>query len=86
MKKTSLQVIHFILYNRNDYIVKDFYMKKYIKVGLVQAANIFELFIAGILALGVLFFTTQLVGSLFKSGILKHFIMPKNCWPELLPF
>ena len=54
-------------------------MKKYIKVGLVQAANILELFIAGILALGVLFFTTQLSVLYFKSGILKHFIMPKNC-------
>ena len=48
-------------------------MKKYIKVGLVQAANILELFIAGILALGVLFFTTQLVGSLFQIGNFEAF-------------
>lgn len=48
-------------------------MKKYIKVGLVQAANILELFIAGILALGVLFFTSQLVGSLFQIGNFEAF-------------
>ena len=61
-------------------------MKKYIKVGLVQAANILELFIAGILASAFYSLPLSLSVLYFKSGILKHFIMPKNYWPELLPF